>query len=417
MANFSRHKYILLFMTILGTVLVLRLFALTVVEHQKWSTYADDMTMRAVYETAPRGDITDRNGEIIATSKAIYSVNLSRVNPDGNDNPAGAGLEREEALESANLVMEDLKAYGEDISVTGEEVREQIEDKSYTSYMPILLAEDIASETAEAIKEAEYPGVIISVNYIREYPEGSLASHTIGYLGRISQEEQEKYIDEKGYRIDALIGKSGIEEIYEEQLKGIDGITKLQVNSLGKVTEVVEKTEARKGKNLQLTLDANLQKTAEDALQEAIEKAAAGGTFVGEYGTMQMTYAPKAGSGAAVAVDVKTGDVLAIASFPDFDPNDFVDGISTEKWSDLQQENPNDPLSPAPLYNVATMSAVQPGSTNSPPSGASIVSPPLSSITDADFKVLSVKVTAAAERNAVIKNSKNKKNFFNFYPS
>ncbi len=342
-------------MTILSAILVLRLFVLTVVEHGKWSEYAEDMTMRAVFETAPRGDITDRNGEIIATSKAVYSVNISRVD-----------LDREEALTSANNVMADLKNYGENIMVTGNEVRELIEDKSYTSYMPILLAEDISSKSATAIKEAQYPGVAISVNYIREYPKGPLASHTIGYLGRISEENRVEYVDEKGYRTDALIGKSGIEEVYEEQLKGTDGITKLQVNSLGNVTELIEKTEVKKGENIKLTLDADLQKTAESALQEAVEKAAAGGTFVGEYGTSQMIYAPKASSGAAVAVDVKSGEVLAIASFPDFDPNDFVKGISTEKWNALQQENPNDPLSPAPLYNVATMSAVQPGSAFKP---------------------------------------------------
>lgn len=351
----SKHRLIIYFMTALGMVILLRLLMLTVFEHARWDSYAEDMSMRAVYETAPRGDIVDRNGEVIATSRPVYSVIISRVD-----------IDKDKALESAAEVMEYLEQKDEDISVTQQEVRETLEDTGYTSYMPITLAEDISSDTATAIQEMNCLGVSISKNYLREYPNGAFASHIVGYLGRITEEETAEYVEGKGYRKDALIGKSGIESLCEDTLRGTDAVSRLQVDSLGKVTKLLGKSDTQKGETVRLTIDNRLQETVEEALSRAIVQAACGGVFASDYGDVQMSYAPKASSGAAVAIDVKTGQVLAMASYPDFDPNDFVMGITADKWQSLQQENPNDPLSPAPLYNIATMSAVQPGSTFKP---------------------------------------------------
>ena len=233
-------------------------------------------------------------------------------------------------METASSVMALLQEMNEDIDVTMDEVRENISDSGYNSYMPITLAEDISETAVEAIKNAGYKGVNISTNYVREYPNGAFASHILGYLGRITPEEEEEYVDEKGYRKDALIGKDGIEKKYEQHLKGTDSVSKLQVDSSGDVTKILGKSEVKKGRD------------------------------------QQMSYAENTGSGAAVAIDVKTGEVLSMASFPDFDPNDFAISISEEKWASLQQENPYDPLSPSPMYNVAAMTAVQPGSTFKP---------------------------------------------------
>ncbi|MDO4544669.1 MAG: penicillin-binding transpeptidase domain-containing protein [Bacillota bacterium] len=351
----SKHMIIACFVGAMGLLLAARLFMLTVTEHDKWQSYADDVSLRAVYETAPRGDILDRNGQVIATSRAVYSVNISRVD-----------LSREVALESAAAVEEVLKEQGEDITTTREEVKSILWEKGYSSYMSVVLAEDISSDTAEVIEGKDYPGVQVSVNYVREYPEGALASHVIGYLGRVSADEESEYVDEKGYRRDALIGKDGIEKLCEDTLKGTDAISDFQVDSTGNVTKLLQKSSAVKGEDVRLSLDLELQKTTEDALEQAIKQAAAGGTFASQYGDYRMTYAKNAAVGAAVALDVKTGEVLAMASYPDFDPNDFAVSISREKWAALQSENPDDPLSPSPLYNVATMSAIQPGSTFKP---------------------------------------------------
>ena len=351
----SKHSLMSIFMSALGIILVGRLFMLTVAESDKWKSFAEDMSVRAVYETAPRGDILDRNGNVIATSRAVYSVNINR-----------SDMDKESMMETASSVMALLQEMNEDIDVTMDEVRENISDSGYNSYMPITLAEDISETAVEAIKNAGYKGVNISTNYVREYPNGAFASHILGYLGRITPEEEEEYVDEKGYRKDALIGKDGIEKKYEQHLKGTDSVSKLQVDSSGDVTKILGKSEVKKGKDLTLTLDSDLQKVTEEALQQAIEKASEGGTFESEYGDQQMSYAENTGSGAAVAIDVKTGEVLSMASFPDFDPNDFAISISEEKWASLQQENPYDPLSPSPMYNVAAMTAVQPGSTFKP---------------------------------------------------
>lgn len=351
----SKHSLLIWFMGILGAVLAVRLSVLTVFQEDKWSAYADDMSMRVVYENGPRGDIIDRNGEIIATSRKLYSVNISRVN-----------IDKEDALTSAAEVMLLLKEQDEDVRVTPEEVQEILEDTGYNAYMPIVLAEDISQETAERIEAAGYPGVKIAENYIREYPNGALASHVVGYLGRISQSDAKTYVEEKGYRKDALIGKSGIEKIYEDRLKGTDALSTFQVDSRGNVTRLLSESRPQKGKTVKLTLDLRLQQTTEEALEQAIKQAACGGSFQSEYGNYQMSYAKNAAVGAAVALDVNTGQVLAMSSYPDFDPNDFAVSISAEKWRSLQRQNENDPLSPSPLYNVAAMSAVQPGSTFKP---------------------------------------------------
>ena len=133
----SKHFIIMFLAAVSGSVLLARLFALTVIEEEKWQGYADDMSLRAVYETAPRGDITDRNGELIATSKAVYSVNISRVN-----------LTEEKALEDASEVIRILQENGEDVNITQEDVKKAISEKGYTAYMPINIAEKISRETA-----------------------------------------------------------------------------------------------------------------------------------------------------------------------------------------------------------------------------------------------------------------------------
>ena len=350
----SKHTLISAFAVILSIILLSRLFVLTVVQNGKWDKYVESVSQRIIYQTAPRGDILDCEGRVLATSRPVYSVSLSRV-----------GLTSDRAVEILSEVTGILNEQGENIRITQQELREKLEDEGYYSYMPLLLADDVSEETADRILSCRYGGVQISADYIRTYPNGSLASHVIGYLGRISEDEEE-LIEKKGYRSDAFIGKSGIEKEYENSLKGRDGETRFQVDSNGKVRSELGKSSAEKGDDVQLTIDIDLQETAESALKQALEKAAAGGIFESIYGDYQMTYAENAASGAAVAIDVKTGEVIAMASCPDFDPNDFTGNITEEKWQSLQRQNVRDPLSPYPLYNVAALTAVQPGSVFKP---------------------------------------------------
>lgn len=336
----------------MGTLLVIKLFVLTVIQHDKWQSYVDDVSQRAIYETAPRGDIIDRKGRIIATSRPVYSVILNKVN-----------LITENALEAASEVNCVLAEQGEDVLLTQTELRESLEVDAYESYLPIVLAEDVTEETVNRIKSMKIPGVQITTNYRRIYPHGNTASHVIGYLGLISEEEYEA---EPGYRKDSIVGKDGIENVYEHKLKGKDGQQLYQVDSQGNVIDKISSTDPVKGENVQLTLDMDMQKVTENALKQAVDKASCGGTFQSDYGQCNMVYADKASSGAAVAIEIKTGKVLAMASYPDYDPNVFTGTLTEETWESLQRENPYDSMSAFPLYNLATMTSVQPGSTFKP---------------------------------------------------
>ena len=175
---------ILIFLSILCCVLLIRLFVLTVVQHDKWKGYGEAASLRAVYETAPRGDILDRNGKKLATSKAVYSVNLSRVN-----------LPVETALASAAGSFEILKQNGEDVETTQQEIAETLQASGYQSYLPITISGQVSRKSARQIAAQKLPGIQIVVSYIREYPYGSLASHVLGYLGQISEEERKTYTE------------------------------------------------------------------------------------------------------------------------------------------------------------------------------------------------------------------------------
>lgn len=125
----------------------------------------------------------------------------------------------------------------------------------------------------------------------------------------------------------------------ESYLKGVDGVKSVRVNSSGDYISTISETDPVAGKNVYLTVDLELQKTAESALAQAIQAVQTGSTFRGEYGSTRMSKFANCGSGAAVAIDVETGDVLAMASYPDYDPNIFAEGITTEDWASVQSTN------------------------------------------------------------------------------
>lgn len=247
-------------------------------------------------------------------------------------------------------------------------VRNAIKNLGYQSYMPAEIASGISQQSVIELQENsdKYPGVQVARQAVRYYPNGSTASHVIGYMGTISESEKDKYI-KKGYSATDLIGREGIEKYYESTLKGKSGSETVEVNAEGQETRKIKSTEPEPGNDVTLTIDMNLQKVAEESLEKAIKGIQHGGSFTSKYGNFGYSHAyPNCSSGAAVAVDVKTGQVLALASYPGYDPNLFSQGISDKDWDSLQPKNPRDPLSARPLYNIATMSPVQPGSTFKP---------------------------------------------------
>ncbi len=255
-------------------------------------------------------------------------------------------------------------------------IRDILSKKKYLSYIPIVIAEDVSKETAILIEELnmEFPGVFIEVETERYYPFNKSAAHIIGYMGRISsQKEKEKYNSESGYTPSDLIGKTGLEHAYEDVLHGEDGYKYIYADATGnyigdfiKGIEGKENKKAISGSKITTSFDINFQKKVEIYLKYGLDKISKGEVYRSPFGDFKYKQFKNAKSGAVVVVDVKTGEILALANYPSYDLNLFSTGITMKDWMSLQPENPKNPLAPRPLYNIATNTAVQPGSTFKP---------------------------------------------------
>lgn len=268
-------------------------------------------------------------------------------------------------------------------------VKDAIKIGSYSGYSNITIASNINRDTAFVVYQQlnDLPGINVSLKPVRYYPYGTLASAVVGYVSSISSSQQEIY-ELKGYDTSTdLIGVSGIESAFEEQLKGTKGGTTVKVNSQGRTTEELFKLESYPGNNVHLTIDKDVQYAAQEALKDQILK-------------LQSEGLTSATRGAVVAIEVNTGRVIAMASYPDFDPNDFAipSELSTEKYNeyfnpDLEafgiqhiqssgatgsldklfpdenedgvREDKHD-LYPRAMFNYATQGFVPPGSTFKP---------------------------------------------------
>lgn len=274
-------------------------------------------------------------------------------------------------------------------------VKDTIKIQSLQGYKSVTIASNINKDTVLIIKQKlnDMPGIDVSSVPIRYYPYENLASSVLGYVSTINSSEEEKY-SLRGYDVSTdLIGKAGIESAFEEQLKGVKGGTTVKVNSSGRVTEKLFELESYPGNNVHLTIDANIQYVAEQALADGIKEIQQNGTDTDGYRFRNAT------RGALVAVDVKSGKILSLVSYPDYNPNLFtIPGTLTSEES-KQYFNPdyeafgqelitrmnlnktvddlfpkdskgnrqdNNDLYPRPFYNYATMSLIPPGSTFKP---------------------------------------------------
>lgn len=252
-------------------------------------------------------------------------------------------------------------------------VYHQLEKPGQLSYIPINFSYGLKNETVAKIEEqiAGFDGFSVSLEPVRYYPQGESVSHILGYMGKISQaNEIEEYVNKNNYNPDVLIGKTGIEESFQKNLYGKNGYRRVEVDSLGNTSKIIEEIKPQPGDNIYLSIDYKLQKRAEDSLDSVLRTIRTGGTNYSPWGDYEVVRSTDKGrpyinatSGAVMAVDVNTGEVLAMASYPSYDPNLFATGISTADWEGLIPENQEDPLAPRPLYNVATQTSIQPGST------------------------------------------------------
>ncbi len=223
-------------------------------------------------------------------------------------------------------------------------LRYTIELEGYSATNALEIAKNVSRQSALAINERgeELPGVSIDVKANRVYTQGSLASHVIGYIGRI--DEKEYNANKEKYEKDDYIGKSGIEQLFEEYLKGENGTKQIDMTVDGATTGEYITKEAIGGANVVLTIDSNLQNIAENALEANIEKIRAGG-FGKQY---------DAQGGSVVVINVKTGEILAMVSYPDYEPGEFLNGISQAKYDEYSSKSA--------LFNRAIQGSYAPGS-------------------------------------------------------
>ena len=210
----------------------------------------------------------------------------------------------------------------------------------------MTIAKDIPREAVAELSENsdEFPGISISVQPVREYKEGTLASHILGYASKINDTEYKENKDKNDQN--DIIGKTGIEYIFEKYLRGQKGIKQIDMAVDGTITAESIAKEAIAGSDVILTLDSNLQKIVEQELKSNIEKIKSGG-----FGKI---YDAKGGS--CVVMNVKTGEVLAMASYPDYNPQSFADGIGIAEWNSYRDNELH------PLINRCIESPYEPGS-------------------------------------------------------
>jgi len=315
-----------------------RLWYLQVLDGQEFVAAAATNQVRLVYEEAPRGRILDRNGKVLVDNRRSQAVvvrreELNRLSPE----------EREEVKSRLAALL----------AISRDELDRRINDVRYSQYKPIPVAEDVSEEVFIHVRErrAEYPAVEATILSRRSYPHGELGAHVLGYVGEINDRELGDS-DRGGYRLGDTIGKSGVELLHERDLRGKPGVEKLQVNASGEVVGPPPATVAPvPGADVQLTLDLDIQRLAEESLRQGLEAA----RQTRERNSGQPFVAP---AGSLVIVDPRDGSVRAMASFPTFNPNDFVNGIAAETFRAL-----NDPTSYYPLNNRAITGQYAPGST------------------------------------------------------
>jgi penicillin-binding protein 2 len=302
-------------------ILLLRFLWLQVVKHSDYAAQAEENRIAIVPVVPNRGLILDRNGVVLARNYSAYTLEIT---------PSKLHIPLDETIdELAKLVTIELK--------DRKRFKKLLEEtKNFTS-VPLrtrLTDEEVARFSAQRFR---FPGVEIQARLFRQYPLGELASHVVGYIGRISQGEAkilEDGDDAANYNGTDHIGKEGLEKSYEKQLHGVTGYEEVEVSAGGRAIRTLSRTPAAPGNNLILSIDIGLQQVIEEAF--------------GQW------------RGALVAIEPETGDILAYVSRPGYDPNLFVDGIDAQSWNDLNSSLDK------PMINRPLSGTYPPGSTFKP---------------------------------------------------
>lgn len=332
--NFQQRIQVAIwFVTICMALLFVRFFWLQVIKHHKYSTASESNRIAIITTPALRGLITDRNGIVIAKNFSAFSLEITP-----------AGIE-----EKPEVLIDQLSKLVHLSEKDKQQFLRTLQNSKSTESIPIrniLTDEEIARFLAQRFR---FPGVEARVRYFRQYPYEELGSHLLGYTGRVSQKDREALAAEledtqeefssdelRAMRVKGIqhVGKIGIEQSYEKQLRGVTGFNEVEITAGGRVVRSLSSTPSTPGNNLTLSIDIKLQYLIEHL-----------------YGNRR---------GAAVVIEPATGDILAFVSKPNFNPNAFVDGIDPELWKRLN-DSPEKPLFNRPLRGI-----YPPGSTYKP---------------------------------------------------
>ncbi|MBP3448082.1 MAG: hypothetical protein J6K51_03575 [Clostridia bacterium] len=380
---FPRLTVVIVLTVLFLLAVIFRLFSLQIVKGEEYAEASMKRLVKTIPLKAQRGEILDRYGRVIVSSQITYNLEISQYRKDKkwvNDTVYNLILlmEKENQEYTENLPISEipysytqpedqikdyLKKMNLPETLSAEEcilalkeryqlseaipeqyhrkvlsVRSEMEQREFSQNNNFVFAENVNMNVVTVIKENDrsYPGVNVMTSYDRLYPE-KVSPHVLGRVGLIYKEEYDK-LKELGYGYTDIIGKEGIEKVFDLELKGKDGVLKVEQNELGKITDTEVLKNAQPGNDIILTIDLNLQKRAEKALKDVI------------YNLRQTIH--DVGGGAITVVDIHTGEILAIASYPDYDIETFLEDYN---------DNYNNPLNP--FWNRAISGTYAPGST------------------------------------------------------
>lgn len=320
----SRYSNLIYTAVILICILGLRLFFMQVIDASYYKSEADGNRIRHLPVQAARGVIYDRNGIVLAGSKSSYSITIP-VDRQG-----------------IQIKDEELKKISDLVHVSVDDLKKRIEDYK-SNFGAIYLVNNVGVDVATQIEERkdEFPGIEIEIAPIRIYPFKSAGAQILGYVGEAGNEDRDK--NGNPYKSSAIIGRAGLEQKYNQYLEGKNGVKKVEVDAAGHPVRYITGEEVVSGQNIRLTIDAKLQKAAEDAVEAQVEELNG------------MGVSPTGAS--VIAVDPNTGAVLAMVSWPTYDPNMFSRGIKSSEWNYIINNKNH------PLQDRAVSSMYAPGST------------------------------------------------------